>query len=53
MFCDDGVLSGIAESRKRPSIIISCTIKAIRDDLGSLLREVKNRSYVKQRWSDT
>jgi len=51
--CDDGLVSGIAESRESPSIFINCTIKAIRDDLGSLLRETKNRSYAKRRRSDT
>jgi len=51
--CDDGVCSGIAESRESPSTIINCTIKAIRDDLGSLLRETTNRSYARRRRNDT
>jgi len=38
----DGVSSGIAESRESSSTIIRCTIKTIRDDLGSLSRETTN-----------
>jgi len=37
IFCDDGVDSGIAESRESPSAIINHEITAKHDDLRSLL----------------
>jgi len=45
-YCDDGVSSGIAESRESPSTIINRAIKAIHDDLRSLLRETKTERRV-------
>jgi len=43
--CDDGVVSGIAESRKSPSAIVKHKITAIRDDLRSLIRETRTERY--------
>jgi len=37
--CDDGVASGIAESRESPSTIVNDKISAIRDKLRSLPHE--------------
>jgi len=39
LVCDDGVASGIAETRKNPSTIINYTINAIHDDLRSLVHK--------------
>jgi len=42
LYCDDGVASGIAEYCKSPSTIVTRKIKAIHDDLRTLLRETKS-----------